>query len=116
NDINAGVVGTIDSSIFLQILSSVTPSSPSFFKGSITPNKFLTQTVQMLQLTWGASPDTSVVAYNLYANTALINTQLAGASTYSYQNSTKRSKPVTYVVKSVNGSGNESAPLFLILQ
>ncbi len=115
NDINPGT-GTIESSIFLQILPEATPSSPSFLTGSIKPNKFLTQTVQMLQLKWGASPDTSVVSYNLYANGHLINTQPAGASTYSYQSITQSSNPVTYVVTAVNSSGSESAPLFLILR
>lgn len=116
NDINSST-GTIDSSIFLNIFSNLTPQPPSSFTGKVLQNKFLTETDRIHQLNWEASPDPSVVEYILYRNSTLLATVAAVGSSFTYEDH-DRSKKVsdTYTLVSVNADGYKSSPLSVTLQ
>ena len=69
----------------------------------------------VVQLDWGASPTSSVVGYNVYRSTVsggpytkIVSSPVTG-TTYSDQ-TVENSIEYFYVVKSVTGSGAESAP------
>lgn len=108
--------GTINSSIFLNVF--FLSLQPSFFNGQVLKNKFLTATDRIHQLTWGASPNPSIVQYRLYRNGKLINTQAASRKPiYSYQDH-DRSKRVNDVYKliAISSNGHESTPLYVSLK
>jgi hypothetical protein len=112
--------GNLVSSNFLDIFAAPTPPlvlpSP-YFKGKVIKNKFATQIDRIHQLTWGASPDPSVIEYRLYRNSKLIATFPANHHSFKYEdhNRSKKVKDV-YRLVSIAADGRESSPLFVTLQ
>lgn len=106
--------GSINASISLNMFL---PLPPSYFKGSIISNKFLTQTDRIHDLTWGKSSDPSVVKYNLYRNNKLITSLPSEGNVYFYKdhNRNKKKKDI-YKITSVNQEGAESLGLYVTLQ
>jgi DNA-binding beta-propeller fold protein YncE len=87
---------------------------PSHFRGTTIENEFATQTEYTNHLTWGPSSSSGVVSYKLFRNGSLIATISADAFGYDDHNS-QASRETIYTIAAVNGAGQQSRAVEVIL-
>ena len=102
---------------FLSYPSDATTPSPAYFKGSVMSNRFLTQTEIIHQLRWAPPADPASIAfYQISRNGILIASVPASGPFVYYDHDRSKSKTDVYTIVSVDTSGEQSAPLSVILK
>jgi len=89
--------------------------APTDFVGTHCKVRFATQTDRVNILTWTASVDPTIVAYNLLRDGELIAT-IASTSPLIYQDHNRCNQPYVYTLIAVNGAGVESEPVTVTIQ
>ncbi len=84
-----------------------TPSPVSSFAGEQKNNNFGLVTELYNALTWGPSPSTTIVAYQIYRNGTLIAT--VPATELSYNDNNQKKQTVTYSIVAIDNVGASSS-------
>jgi hypothetical protein len=88
---------------------------PASISGLVAKNIFATQTDIIHIVSWTASPDSSVVSYNVYRNGVLIGVVPATSPLKYFDHNRYPKVPDTYSVTAVNGSGQQSTPVVITI-
>lgn len=91
------------------------PQGALNFIGERAQNRFATQIDRMIKLTWKASVDPTVVAYNLYRDGVLIRSFPTTVPFVFFDHNRKKGKTYTYQIRTVNGAGLLSLPSTVVI-
>lgn len=92
-------------------VAPTTPTPPSNLAGKRRNNNFATVSEYFDTLTWTASPDPTVVGYNVYQGNILVAVVASGEPTKVKIHNRAKNKAYTYNLVSFNSAGIQSAPI-----